>query len=79
MRLFWTITVALVVGGMVLIAGSGAAGLGPIALVCGVLMVWSGIVKAIMLRIWHTTLSADSAPNRTRPDIDSGTAIGQRS
>jgi hypothetical protein len=70
---------ALVIGGIILIAGSGAAGLGPIALVCGVLMVWSGIVKAIVLRIWHTTLNADSAPNCTRPEIDSGTAIGQRS
>jgi hypothetical protein len=68
-----------VVGGVVLIAGSGAAGLGPIALVCGVLMLWSGLVKAIVLRIWHTTLHPDSAPNQTRPSIDSGTAIGQQS
>ncbi len=51
-----------------MIAGSVAAGLGPIALVCGVLMLWSGIVKAIVLRIWHTTLNSDSAPDRTRRD-----------
>jgi hypothetical protein len=68
-----------VVGGALLIAGSGAVGLGPIALVCGVLMLWSGIVKAIVLRIWQTTLNSDSAPDHRRPDVDSGTAIGQRS
>jgi hypothetical protein len=42
-------------------------------------MLWSGLVKAIVLRIWHTTLNSDAAPNRTRCDVDSGTAIGQRS
>jgi hypothetical protein len=68
-----------VVGGVALIAGSGTAGFGPIALVCGILMLWSGIVKAIVLRIWHTTLSSDSAPDHTRINADSGTAIGQQS
>jgi hypothetical protein len=52
--------------------------LGPIALVCGVLLLWSGIVKAIVLRIWHTTLSAPSALEPDRRDGDSGTTIGQR-
>jgi hypothetical protein len=68
-----------VVGGVALIVGGGTAGLGPIALVCGVLMLWSGIVKAIVLRIWHTTLSSDSAPDHTRTYADSGAAIGQQS
>jgi hypothetical protein len=61
-----------------LIAGGAVAGLGPIALVCGVLLLWSGIVKAIVLRIWHTTLSAPSALEPDRRDGDSGTTIGQR-
>ena len=64
--------------GSVLIAGGAVAGLGPIALVCGVLLVWSGIVKAIVLRIWHTTLSTPSALEHDRHDGDSGTTIGQR-
>jgi hypothetical protein len=68
-----------VVGGIALIAGSGTAGFGPIALVCGILMLWSGIVKVIVLRIWQTTLSSDSAPDHTRTNADSGTAIGQQS
>ena len=76
-RFFWSITAAMVVGGIVLIAGSGAAGLGPIALVCGALMVWSGIVKAIVLRIWQTTLHlrccSPSHPSRCR-DWNSGRA-----
>ena len=65
--------------GLVLIVGGVAAGLGPIALVCGVLMLWSGIVKAIVLRIWRTSLMSDPAPDRTRLNIDSRTTIGQRS
>ncbi len=69
----------LVVGGLLLIAGSGAARLGPIALVCGVLMLWSGIVKVVVLRIWQTTLTSQAAPHDTRPNIESGTTIGQQS
>jgi hypothetical protein len=63
---------------MLLISGSVAAGLGPIAMVCGVLLLWSGVVKAIVLRIWRTTLSSASAANHDRRDRDSGTAIGQQ-
>jgi hypothetical protein len=63
---------------MVLISGSVAAGLGPIAMVCGVLLLWSGVVKAIVLRIWRTTLNSASAADLDRRDSDSGTAIGQR-
>jgi hypothetical protein len=68
-----------VLAGVVLITGSVAAGLGPIAMVCGVLMLWSGIVKVVVLRIWHGTLSSDSAPDDARVNIDSRTATGRRS
>ena len=77
-RYFWIITAAFVVAGMVLISGSVAAGFGPIAMVCGVLLLWSGVVKAIVLRIWRTTLNANSAASQDRRDRDSGTAVGQR-
>jgi hypothetical protein len=63
---------------MVLISGSVVAGLGPIAMVCGVLLLWSGVVKAIVLRIWRTTLNGASAPDPARRDSSSGTVIGQR-
>jgi hypothetical protein len=68
----------MVLGGFILIAGSTVVGLGPIAFVCGVLLLWSGIVKAIVLRIWRTTLSSAYAPDQARRGNDSGTAIGQR-
>jgi hypothetical protein len=63
---------------MVLISGSVVAGLGPIAMVCGVLLLWSGVVKAIVLRIWRTTFDSASAADQDRRDRDSGTVIGQR-
>jgi hypothetical protein len=65
--------------GVVLITGSVAAGLGPIGMVCGVLMLWSGIVKAIVLRIWHGTLGSDAASDEARVTIESGIAIRRRS
>jgi hypothetical protein len=73
------ITAALVLVGVVLIVGGVAAGLGPIAFVCGVLMLWSGVVKAIVLRIWRTTLMSDPPTDPTRNTSDAGTPIGQRS
>ncbi len=67
------------VGGGVLIAGAVTAGLGPIAFVCGVLMLWSGIIKAIVLGIWRANLPPETVPDQTRLNIDSEPAIGQRS
>jgi hypothetical protein len=72
------ITAAFVVVGMVLVAGSVRAGLGPIAMVCGVLLLWSGVVKVIVLRIWRTTLNSASAADQERRNRGSGTTIGQR-
>jgi hypothetical protein len=48
-------------------------------MVCGVLMLWSGIVKVVVLRIWHGTLNSDSAPENASVNVDSGNAIGRRS
>lgn len=72
------ITAGLVVVGAALISGGVVAGLGPVAFVCGALLLWSGVVKAIVLRIWHTTLNSASAPDAVQRDRDSATAIGQR-
>ena len=62
----WIITFCMVGCGAVLVLGSAVAGLGPVALVCGVLLVWSGIVKVVVLRVWRTTLRAAPLPEPTR-------------
>ena len=54
-------------------------GLGPIAFVCGALLLWTGIVKAIVLRIWRTTLSAEPLPDGVRHTGKSGAAVRQGS
>jgi hypothetical protein len=68
-----------VIVGVLLVAGSVAMGLGPIVFVCGELLLWTGIVKAIVLRIWRTTLSAEPVPDNVRHTGKSGTAIRQGS
>ena len=77
-RYFWIITAALVAIGVLLISGAKVAGLGPIALVCGVLLLWSGVVKVVVLRIWRATLSADPVPDHADRDERSAKVIGQR-
>lgn len=78
MRYLWLITLSMVLCGAVLALGSLIMGLGPAALVCGTLLVWSGIVKAIVLGIWRNMLdtrpaapfgrdrTASSQPSRAR-------------
>ena len=56
MRKLWIVSAVMVTAGLILAVASFLAGLGPIALVCGVLLVWSGIVKVIVLRVWQETL-----------------------
>jgi hypothetical protein len=65
--------------GVLLVAGSVAMGMGPIAFVCGALLLWTGIVKAIVLRIWRTTLSAEPVPDGIRHTGGSDTAVRQGS
>jgi hypothetical protein len=50
--------------GVCLVACASLVSLGPIALVCGLLLVWSGIVKIIVLRIWHKTLTNPLHPDQ---------------
>ena len=52
-------------------------GLGPVALVCGVLMFWSGIVKAVVLRVWRSTLPAAPLPEPTRAGVRASLAVGE--
>jgi hypothetical protein len=53
MRYLWWISGAMLVGGAVLAVAGAVAGMGPIALLAGVLLVWSAVVKIIVLRIWQ--------------------------
>lgn len=62
----WIITFVMVGFGALLVLGSVLAGLGPVALVGGVLLVWSGIVKVVVLRIWRATLPSAPLPEPTR-------------
>ena len=70
---------AFVVIGLVLVAGSMAIGFGPMAFVCGALLLWTGIVKAIVLRIWRTTLSPGPAPDGIQQTGNSRKSVRQGS
>ncbi len=61
----------MVLAGVALVLGGVAVGLGPIAIICGVLLLWSGIVKIIVLRIWQSTLPPRLASDDT--GFDDGT------
>jgi hypothetical protein len=61
------ITATMVLGGIALVLASLAVGLGPVALVAGVLLLWSAMVKVIVLRIWRVTLAAAPAAEGSRP------------
>ena len=75
MRNLWIVSAIMVAAGLVLAIASVSVGLGPIALVCGVLLVWSGIVKVIVLRVWQKTLPApeptDQQSDHSRVSLES--------
>jgi hypothetical protein len=60
LRYLWFTSGIMIVAGVVLIVAARFLGLGPVSLVCGLLLVWSGIVKIIVLRIWQKTLANPS-------------------
>lgn len=57
MKYLWIITAVMLGLGIALMVAGAVGLLGPIALVTGVLLLWSAIVKAIVLRIWRSTLA----------------------
>jgi hypothetical protein len=67
MRKLWIVSAIMVAAGLVLASASALAGLGPIALVCGVLLVWSGIIKVIVLRVWQKTLPLSRPAGQESP------------
>jgi hypothetical protein len=58
MRYLWATSTIMVAVGVVLIVAGIVGALSPIALVLGLLSLWSGIVKLIVLRVWQRTLNA---------------------
>ena len=77
MKKLWVVTVAMMVAGLMLVLGSAVAGLGPVGMVCGVLLIWSGIVKAVVLRVWRATLPAAPLPEPNRASMRSASAVGE--
>ena len=77
MKKLWMVTVVMVVCGAVLALGGGVLGLGPVALVGGVLMFWSGLVKVIVLRVWRNTLPPAPLPEPARAGVRASTAVGE--
>jgi len=58
----------MIVAGVALAVGGRLFGLGPIALVCGVLIFWSGVVKIVVLHIWKSTLSSPPVSDGQPPE-----------
>ncbi len=58
MRYLWITSYVMVGCGIALIGGRAVGMLDPIALVLGLLALWSGIVKLVVLRIWQKSLNA---------------------
>lgn len=77
MKYLWIVTLVMLGLGVALIAAGMAGTLGPIALVAGVLLVWSAIVKVIVLRIWRSTLFAPATAAEPRPSLASGRRLGR--
>jgi sulfite exporter TauE/SafE len=50
--------VALIIAGLL-------TAISPVAFVAGVLLLWSGLIKIVVLRIWRATLASPPIP----PDI----------
>jgi hypothetical protein len=78
-RNLWLITAAMIALGLALVLGGLATGLGPFLLVGGVLLIWSALVKAIVLRIWHATLGSPPLAGFQRPDTRARSSLGQPS
>jgi hypothetical protein len=63
-RYLWMTSFAILAAGAALLAGAIFGALGPIALVCGLLLVWTGVVKIVVLRIWKRSLASPGSSHR---------------
>lgn len=66
MRYLWFSSVFMVVVGIACILARFVGLLDPIALILGGMLVWSGVVKMIVLRVWRTSLHRPGIQERRR-------------
>jgi len=78
MRYLWIVSFAMIAVGIALTVGMISGLLGSIALICGVLLLWSGIVKVIVLRIWRSSLTPQDVSSATPHTSSPRTEYGQR-
>jgi hypothetical protein len=62
-KYLWMTSYAMIAGGIVLIAGSFFGAFAMVGLVAGLLLIWSGIVKVIVLCIWRSSLTGPERAN----------------
>lgn len=66
MRYLWISSVVMVIAGVACVLARLAGLLDPIAIILGAMLVWSGIVKLIVLRVWRTSLHRPGIQERRR-------------
>lgn len=66
MRYLWFSSVFMVVAGVACILGRNLGLLDPIATILGVMLIWSGVVKLIVLKFWRTSLHRPGIQERRR-------------
>ncbi|MFT4039779.1 MAG: hypothetical protein QM692_16485 [Thermomicrobiales bacterium] len=73
MRYLWFSSGAMVLAGVISILGRLAGLFDPVALILGAMLIVSGVIKLIVLRVWKTSLhqpgirERGSAPGRSTP------------
>jgi hypothetical protein len=68
MRYLWITSIGMIACSLALIGGNLIGRLEPVALICGLMLLWSGVVKIIVLRIWHSSLKLGrDSPAPARP------------
>jgi hypothetical protein len=66
MRYLWISSVFMVVAGVVCILARYLGLLDPIATILGAMLIWSGVVKLIVLKVWRTSLHRPGIQERRR-------------
>lgn len=66
MRYLWISSVFMVVAGLACILARSLGLLDPIATILGAMLIWSGVVKLIVLRVWRTSLHRPGIQERRR-------------
>lgn len=57
----WSLSLLLVVGGLLLVAVGSTVSPGPAVLLTGLLLVWAGIVKVVVVHLWRGVANPEHA------------------